>query len=266
MRCWRHFRNSTPAFRNSMLAQRVNSPDLKEQQTVMKLTIRRFLNLLLYLSFCVMIGTGLMMAYRLLPGSRGGKGLEVLGWNRHQWGDLHTWVAYLFVILILVHLALNWTWLVKCAAKGRAWRLAAGLLAGAAIIGVFLLLPLTKREGGRGRQRQPTSAVFPRSEFILVSGPIGNVTFDKDISPILDASCVSCHGPKKQNAGFRADRLADLFRDEAGGALVRPGDSNGSRLLAIVTGAQKMKRNAKDHLLPEKEVALIRTWIDAGAN
>ncbi len=104
----------------------------------MKLTIRRLLNMLLHLSFCVMIGTGLMMAYRLVPGSRGGKGLAVLGWNRHQWGDLHTWVAYLFVILILVHLALNWTCLVKCAA----------------IIGAFLLLPLTKREGGRGRQRQ----------------------------------------------------------------------------------------------------------------
>jgi len=31
----------------------------------MKITFRRILNLLLYLSFCVMVGTGLLMAYRL---------------------------------------------------------------------------------------------------------------------------------------------------------------------------------------------------------
>ena len=58
----------------------------------MRITFRRILNLLLYLSFCVMVGTGLLMAYRLIPGSRGGQGLEVLGWNRHEWGALHTWV------------------------------------------------------------------------------------------------------------------------------------------------------------------------------
>ena len=36
----------------------------------MKIVFRRILNLLLYLSFCVMLGTGLLMAYRLIPGSR----------------------------------------------------------------------------------------------------------------------------------------------------------------------------------------------------
>jgi mono/diheme cytochrome c family protein len=232
----------------------------------MKLAIRRLLNLLLYLSFCVMIGTGLLMAYRLVPGSLGGQGLEVLRWDRHQWGDLHRWISYLFVALMLVHLALNWNWLVKCAAKGHPWRLGAGLLAGAAIVGTLLFLPVTKREGGRGRQHGSSSAVSAKAEWILVSSPATeNVTFEKDIRPILDASCVSCHGPKKQKAGFRADRRADLFRDEGDGPLVLPGNSSGSRLLAIVTGAQKMKRNAKDHVLSAAEVALIRTWIDAGA-
>jgi hypothetical protein len=138
----------------------------------MKLALRRLLNLLLYLSFCVMVGTGLMMAYRLIPGSRGGQGLEILGWNRHQWGDLHRWVSYGFVALIVVHLALNWSWLVKCAAKGHAWRLASGLLAGAAIIGTLLFLPITKRQGGgRGKQHRSTSDVAPTSEVTQVSVP-----------------------------------------------------------------------------------------------
>lgn len=134
----------------------------------MKLAIRRILNLLLYLSFCAMLGTGLLMAYRLVPGSRGGQGLEVLGWNRHEWGDFHTWIAFLFVALLLVHLGLNWSWLVKCAAKGHPWRLAAGLLAGAAIVVTFLFLPITKRERERGRQHRSTSAVSTNSKSITL--------------------------------------------------------------------------------------------------
>lgn len=120
----------------------------------MKPPLRRALNLLLYLSFCLMAGTGLLMAYRLVPGSRGGQGLHVLGWNRHEWGDLHTWVSYFFAALVVAHLAMSWTWLVKCAAQGRAWRLAAGLLAGVAIIGSLLLLPVERRRGRGGPDRK----------------------------------------------------------------------------------------------------------------
>ena len=43
----------------------------------MKNLIHRVLNLLLYIAFCAMVGTGLLMAYRLPPGSRGGSGLTV---------------------------------------------------------------------------------------------------------------------------------------------------------------------------------------------
>jgi hypothetical protein len=39
----------------------------------MKIFLTRALNLLLYLSFCAMIGTGILMAFRLIPGSRGGE-------------------------------------------------------------------------------------------------------------------------------------------------------------------------------------------------
>jgi hypothetical protein len=119
----------------------------------MKLTIRRILNLLLYLTLCIMSGTGLLLAYRLVPGSRGGRGLEVLGWDRHDWGEFHTWVAYAFIALIITHLVINWSWLIKCAAKGRTWRIAAGLLAGAAIVGTFLLLPIQKQQRGREARR-----------------------------------------------------------------------------------------------------------------
>ena len=117
----------------------------------MKALIRRVLNLLLYLSFCMMTGTGLLMAFRLIPGNRGGRGLTVLGWTRHEWGDLHTWVAYAFITLIVLHMVINWAWLTKVAGNGRLWPLLMGLAVGISIIAALLILPVQERGRGRGR-------------------------------------------------------------------------------------------------------------------
>ena len=48
-------------------------------------------------------------------------------------------------------------------------------------------------------------------------------TFRKDVYPILERSCVSCHGPKSQRAGFRIDREEDFSREFGGMPLVVPG-------------------------------------------
>lgn len=136
----------------------------------MKIYLARALNLLLYLSFCAMIGTGLLMAFRLIPGNRGGRGLEVWGWSRHEWGDLHTWISYLFIALVVLHLVLHWAWLAKCAASGHLWRLVLGLIVGLAIITAFLFLPVQQRERGKGHGRK-VGGDLPRPVFQPPSHP-----------------------------------------------------------------------------------------------
>ncbi|MGB7789764.1 MAG: c-type cytochrome domain-containing protein [Terrimicrobiaceae bacterium] len=148
---------------------------------------------------------------------------------------------------------------------GHGWRLATGMLAGAVIIGSFLLLSIVQRLSETGKR----SLSFPVSrtrEFIRISSTSNeSLSFQRDIYPIFEKSCFFCHGPKRHIAGFRADRLSDFFRDDGKGPLVLPGNSGQSRLLAIVSGAKKMKRNVPDHILSVEEVALIKSWIDAGA-
>ena len=123
----------------------------------MKNLIHRVLNLLLYIAFCAMVGTGLLMAYRLPPGSRGGRGLTVLGMDRHEWGDVHLWISYIVVAAVIAHLGMNWTWLKKIAASMKPLRLLGGLLVGIVIIVVLLVLPVTvnnrqlPRNQGQGR-------------------------------------------------------------------------------------------------------------------
>jgi len=54
--------------------------------------------------------TGLLLRYVLPPGSRGGSDLSLWGWTRHEWGDLHFWIALALAALLVLHVALHWSW------------------------------------------------------------------------------------------------------------------------------------------------------------
>jgi hypothetical protein len=58
------------------------------------------------------------------------------------------------------------------------------------------------------------------------------VTYDKDIKPLLDASCIGCHGKEKPRAGLRLDSLAGILKGGRDGKMVIPGDSTKSLLVA----------------------------------
>jgi hypothetical protein len=59
------------------------------------------------MAFCL-VTTGLILRYVLPPGT-GGR-FQVLGWGRHDWGDVHFWLAVGIGVFALVHVALHWSW------------------------------------------------------------------------------------------------------------------------------------------------------------
>ena len=115
-----------------------------------KIWIRRIVNLLLYLCFCFIAGSGLLIEFKLVPGSQGGQGLSALGMSRHEWGDLHFYVSLAFIALIIIHIVLSWGWLKRIAANRRLWPVVLGLLTGIGIIASIYFQPIDKRGGGRG--------------------------------------------------------------------------------------------------------------------
>jgi ankyrin repeat protein/mono/diheme cytochrome c family protein len=89
------------------------------------------------------------------------------------------------------------------------------------------------------------------------------VDFRRDIQPLLQAHCIECHGPDEQAGGFRFDRRGSV-RKVAG--RLQPGSSATSRVyLRLVNNdfGSRMPRDS-EQLHPE-QIALIRTWIDQGA-
>lgn len=114
----------------------------------LKNPLMRVTNLLLYLSFCGLVGTGALLTWKLVPGGQGGRGLRVLDMSRHEWGDIHFWCGVVMLVATVIHLVLNWAWLKKIATSGHMWRLAVGLAVGIAIICGIYFAPMTKGGGG----------------------------------------------------------------------------------------------------------------------
>ena len=63
-------------------------------------------NAALYLAFCALAGTGLLLELRLDEES-GATRLSGLG--RDDWGEVHFVVALTFIGLAILHVALNWS-------------------------------------------------------------------------------------------------------------------------------------------------------------
>ena len=115
-----------------------------------KNTWKRWIDLALYLVSCALVGTGLLLAYRLPHGRGEGRIMTFLGYGRHDWGMIHTWLAWVVIFLVAFHLLLNREWLLKIAASGRLARLAAGIFTGLLIGSAFLVLPVEQRDRGTG--------------------------------------------------------------------------------------------------------------------
>lgn len=61
------------------------------------------------------------------------------------------------------------------------------------------------------------------------------LTFDKDIKPLFEASCVNCHGERRQRAGLRLDSLQATLQGSDEGKVVEVGNSKGSLLVHSVS-------------------------------
>ncbi len=88
----------------------------------------------------------------------------------------------------------------------------------------------------------------------------------KDIKPILQRRCYSCHGALKQKANLRVDYPAALLKGGDGGATVEPGKAADSLLISAITGADGvMRMPLEGDPLTAEEIAKVTAWINAGA-
>jgi len=100
-------------------------------------------------------------------------------------------------------------------------------------------------------------------------GVLPPVDFQRDVRPILAEKCVLCHGPDPEvrEADLRLDVRASVFADRGGYAAVVPGNADESELYLRITDAfDAMPPKDAPHPLTPDEIALLKRWIDEGAD
>ncbi len=103
-----------------------------------------------------------------------------------------------------------------------------------------------------------------------VSAPLSalaEVDFERDVRPILETSCVRCHGASKEKGKFRLDTRPGILKGGETGIAVVPGKAADSALIKYVMRSVKdleMPPEDEEALAPA-QIAVLRAWIDAGA-
>ncbi len=133
---------------------------------------------LMFFCLMAMAGLGFLMEYVLVPGrqawSKYGRNVELswLGWDRHDWGDIHLYLAFTLLGLLTIHLILHWQMILGLYTRLLPEPQTRSRLAWAALVLTVLLLSFPflitpnvsergRGGGGRGRMHSALKAMSP---------------------------------------------------------------------------------------------------------
>ena len=97
------------------------------------------------------------------------------------------------------------------------------------------------------------------------------VTFDADIKPIIETSCLKCHSGEKPKGKFRVDTKENILKGADGEKVVEVGNSAKSEMIHVVADLvadeemPPLDKRDKYPALTKDQIGLLRAWIDQGA-
>lgn len=97
------------------------------------------------------------------------------------------------------------------------------------------------------------------------------ISYEKQIQPLWEQYCLDCHGADDADGGLAMDTFSALLKGGDEGVALVAGKADESMLVKFLEGRsgrggknEFMPPGKRDKLKPE-EIALIKTWINAGA-
>jgi WD40 repeat protein len=89
--------------------------------------------------------------------------------------------------------------------------------------------------------------------------------FDRDVFPILQKNCASCHSASVHKSNFVLDSYGDLMKGGKHGQAIVPHSAKDSRMVQMLEGDVGPQMPLEADPLRDADIAIIKTWIDAGA-
>jgi len=98
--------------------------------------IKYIVNTMLFIDVCAIAAIGLLLAYAI-PGERAAQASKYfLGLHRHDWGTIHLYLSIFLLVLLAIHIGLNWNWIAQSTRRyfGDRWKNVLWLVSGAWIL------------------------------------------------------------------------------------------------------------------------------------
>ncbi|SMO78868.1 DUF1553 domain-containing protein [Fodinibius sediminis] len=98
-------------------------------------------------------------------------------------------------------------------------------------------------------------------------GPEEQVDYNRDIKPIFNKNCITCHGGVKKSGEFSLLFQEEAYsKNESGKRAIIPGNPGESEMIRRITHHDpEVRMPPEGDPLPEKQVALLNRWIEQGA-
>jgi Tol biopolymer transport system component len=92
-----------------------------------------------------------------------------------------------------------------------------------------------------------------------------NPDFAKNVAPIFQKNCLGCHSSTAHKGGLVLESYESLMKGGRHGEVIVARDSDSSRLLRMIEGKLDPQMPLESDPLGQADIALIRSWIKAGA-
>lgn len=108
-------------------------------------------------------------------------------------------------------------------------------------------------------------AAAPGTEATPAMATEPKITFTKDIFPIFEQKCLSCHEEGKRRGGLSLATFNHSMEGGSSGQVIMAGDPDGSRLVKLISLEMEPIMPPKGEALDDATIDLIRAWIAEGA-
>jgi WD40 repeat protein len=95
--------------------------------------------------------------------------------------------------------------------------------------------------------------------------PKAAVNFKDHVLPIMRTHCLNCHNADKPKADLDVSTYAAIIAGGSSGDTIKPGNPAQSLLFKVTNHEVEPHMPPKGPKIPEKELALIKKWIEDGA-
>ena len=90
------------------------------------------------------------------------------------------------------------------------------------------------------------------------------ISYSRQIQPIFEKSCVSCHGVKAIKEGLDLRTFDGLLAGSLNGSVITPGDAENSFFIQQIVSGEMPWRGKAPEVTPE-ELQILIDWVNQGA-